>query len=226
MSEATQTQEQTLEQTLNRTDFGHMVFENRKAFFGFLIAILVAVIGYSIWKQTTHSSSMETAVKVFEFQTASWTPAKDGKTTPQDLVKAFEALDAKIQTAPTMVPLALEMGKFLYEKNFLAEADAILSKTAATKEPVGALFVNLQRAVVLEKLGKTDEAIAALEAIPTDAKNKDALLPAKVSIELGRLYLSKGEKGKAQTQFDSVISNYPNDPEAKLAKLYIAQIAR
>lgn len=226
MSEATQTQEQTLEQTLNKTDFGHMMYENRKTFFGILIAILVGVLGYTIWKQSTQSAALETSVKVFDFQTASWTPAKEGKSSPQDLVKAFEALDPKIQTSPSMIPLVLEMGKFLYEKNLYAEADSVLSKAAATKEPVGAFFISMQRAVILEKMGKTDDAISALEKINGDGKNKDLLMPAKVGVELGRLYLAKGEKGKAQTQFENVLSNYPNDSEAKLAKLYLGQIGR
>ncbi len=34
MSDVTQTQTQTLEQTLNKTDFGHVLYENRKIFFG------------------------------------------------------------------------------------------------------------------------------------------------------------------------------------------------
>ena len=226
MSEATQTQPQTLEATLNKTDFGHVLYENRKVFFAALIAVLISVTGYAIWKQTSHSSALETSVKVFEFQKGPWTAAKEGKATPQDLVKAFEGLDEKVQTSPAMIPLVLEMGKFLYEKNLLSEADAILSKSANIKEPVGAFFINLQRSVVLEKLGKIDEAISSLEKISGDAKNKEALLPGKVGVELGRLYLVKGEKGKAQSQFESVVSNYPNDPEAKLAKLYLSQITR
>lgn len=226
MSEATQSPSPTLEQTLNKTDFGHVLYENRKVFFGALIAVIVTVSGYTIWKQSAQSSALETSVKVFEFQKGAWTSTKDGKSTAQDLVKSFESLDASVQTSPAMIPLVLEMGKFLYEKNSLIEAEAILGKVSGTKEPVGAFFVNLQRSVILEKLGKTDEAISALEKISADPKNKDAFLPGKVGLELGRLYLAKGDKGKAQTQFEAVVSNFPNDPEAKLAKLYLGQITR
>jgi len=81
----------------------------------------------------------------------------------------------------------------------------------------------MQRVAVLEKMGKLDEAIAALEPL---AKNKDVLMPARVSVELGRLYLAKGEKGKAQTQFDYVMNTFPNDEQAKLAKLYLSQLAQ
>ena len=81
----------------------------------------------------------------------------------------------------------------------------------------------MQRYVVLEKLGKTDEAITTLENV---LKQEEAFMKPLVAVELGRLYLTKGEKGKAQTQFDYVISTFPNDEHAKLAKLYLAQMAK
>lgn len=222
MSEATQTQ--TLEQTLNKTDFGHVLYENRKAFLGLLVAILVAVAGWIFWKESQNSKALNVSVKVFEFQSNEWENAKAGKLSQEELLKVFNALDKDVQMAPVMIPVVLEIGKFLYEKGSYAEAEGILSKVDGTvKHPVTSFFVGMQRAVVLEKLGKTDEAITVLENL---SKTKDAIMPAKVSVELGRLYLAKGEKGKAQTQFDSVISTYPNDDQAKIAKLYLSQLSK
>lgn len=224
MAEATQAPQPTLEQTLNRTDLGHTIFEHRKTFFGILIAVLVGALGFVFWKQTQKSAALETSVKVFEFQSGAWANAKTGKTQPAELVKAFEGLDSKVQAAPVMLPIVLEMSKFLYEKGNFAEAEAILSKVSpVTKHPVSAFFVSMQRAVVLEKLGKLDEAIAVMEPL---AQNKEVVMPAKVSVELGRLYLAKGDKGKAQTQFDYVLNTFPNDEQAKLAKLYLSQMSK
>jgi predicted negative regulator of RcsB-dependent stress response len=222
MSEATQTP--TLEQTLNKTDLGHTIFENRKIFFGALIAVLIGATAYVGWKQTQKSSALNQSVKVFEFQSGPWAEAKAGKTGVPELVKAFEGLDENVRTAPVMLPVVLEMGKFLYEKGNYAEAETILSKIAdANKHPIATFFVGMQRVAVLEKLGKIDEAIKVLEPM---AQNKEVLMPAKVSIELGRLYLAKGEKAKAQSQFDYVISTFPNDEQAKLAKLYLSQLSK
>lgn len=221
MSEATQTP--TVEQTLNKTDLGHTIYEYRKVFFGLLIAVLVGATGYVGWQQSQKSSAMNNSVKVFEFQSGTWADAKAGKTAIPELVKAFEGLDEGVRSAPVMLPVVLEMGKFLYEKGNYAEAEAILSKVTDTKHPVSSFFVSMQRVAVLEKLGKTDEAIKVLEPL---AQNKEALMPAKVSNELGRLYVSKGEKAKAQTQFDYVINTFPNDEQAKIAKLYLSQISK
>ena len=221
MSETTQ--DQTIEQTLNKTDFGHMIFENRKVFFAAILAVLVVVTGYLVWKQVNHSQSLDQSVKVFEFQTGVWNDVKTGKTEVPQLITAFDGLDESVRTSPSMLPVALEIGKFLFDKGSFAEADSILAKVFGTKQPVAAFFIGMQRAVVLEKLGKTDEAIAILETL---SQNKEVLMPAKVFLELGRLYIAKGDKGKAQTQFDYIVSTYPNEEQAKLAKLYLAELAQ
>lgn len=219
MSEAVNSQ--TLEQSLNKTDFGHMIYENRKIFLAALIAVLVGSTAYIFWKQARDSKALNSSVKVFEFQSGPWADAKAGKLATPELIKTFEGLDENIRNAPVMIPVVLEMSKFLFEKGSVSEAEAILSKVGEVKHPVSAFFINLQKAVVYEKLGKTDEAIAALEKL---AQTKDGLMSARVSIELGRLYLIKGEKGKAQTQFDYVVSTFPNDEQAKVAKLYLSQL--
>lgn len=221
MSEATQTQ--TLEQTLNKTDLGHVIYEYRNIFFGVIIAILIGVTGFVLWRQTKTSAAMSNSLQVHEFESKTWAEAKSGKISPQELVKTFESLDEKVQNAPSMVPVALDMGKFLYDKAAYAEAEAVLKKiTPAVSHEVTSFFLNMQLAVVLEKNGKVDEAISVLEK---QAQVKDGLMTARVSLELGRLYLAKGEKGKAQSQFDYILTTYPNDNEAKLAKLYLVQLA-
>lgn len=222
MSEATQPS--TLEQSLNKTDFGHTIYEYRKILLALMIAVLVGVTGWVLWNESKKSDALTNSVKVFEFQTKVWADAQAGKIKPEDLAKSFNDLDNDVQTSPVMMPLALEMSKFLYEKNALAEAESVLAKIdGKITHPMGAFFIGMQRSVILEKMGNLDGAIASLEAL---AKNKDALMPAKVSVELARLFIAKGDKNKAQTQLDYVISTFPNDEQAKIAKLYKAQLAQ
>jgi predicted negative regulator of RcsB-dependent stress response len=220
MSDATQTQ--TLEQTLNKTDLGHIFFEYRKTIFSLLIAILVGTTGFTLWKQHQASEAEKISEKVFEFQSKTWTGTKEGKVAIPELMKVFEGLDKEVQQAPVMIPVALEIGKYLFDKEALNEAELVLSKVNSSNA-IAAFFVGTQRAVILEKLNKLPEAISVLEKI---AKDKDGLLSAKINLELGRLNLALGEKVKAQTHFDYVLSTFPNDEHAKLAKLYLAKLAQ
>ena len=224
MTEATQTQNQTeLEQTLNKTDLGHMIYEYRKIFFALVALVLIGATGYAIYRQAKHSSALNHSVKVFEFQSKIWAEAKTGKIPPADLAKSFQNLDKDVQASPIMLPVVLEMGKFLFEKEAYTEAESILTIASThNKNPIASFFVNTQKAVVLEKLGKTDEAITVYENL---AKEKEVLMAPRISLELGRLYLAKGEKAKAQTQFDYILNTFPNDDQAKLAKLYLAKLA-
>lgn len=218
MSEATQTQ--TLEQTFNKTDLGHLIYEYRKLMFALIAAVLVGVMGYALWKQSQKSQAEAVSSKVFEFQSKTWASVKEGKLAATELPKVFEALDQEVKNAPVMIPLALEMGKYLFDKGQLIEADMILSKLNSN-QPIAQYFIATQRAVILEKLNKIPEAILALEQA---AKNKDALMAAKLNLELGRLNFLNGEKGKAQTHFEYVLSTFPNDDLAKLAKLYMGKM--
>ncbi len=220
MSEVVETQ--TLEQSLNKTDLGHTIYENRKLFTIMVLAVVIGTIGYVVWKQSTHSAAQEASVKVFDFQTKVWTEAKANKITSEDLMKSYNELSDDVKSATLMLPVAMEMSKFFYDQNKLVEANTVLAAFNISKiSPATGTFVAFQRSVVLEAEGKIDEAVAVLKSI---AQNKDALFKPKLFLELGRLSLAKGDKVEAKTNLDYVVSNYPNDEYAKLAKLYLSEI--
>ncbi len=221
MAEATQAADQ-IEQQLDKTDFGHFVYTYRKLLLAVFVAIVLGATGYLLWKQSKESSALKRADEVYTFASTSWAEAKSGKLTPEVLVKNFNSLPDDVRQAPSMVPVVLEMGNFLADKGLFSEANEIL-KSASGLDELGNYFIGMQRVVILEKLGQDDEAISILEGL--NAK-KGLPLPQKVSLELGRFYMKKGDKGKAQSQFQEVISSYPNDDYAKIAKLYLIQLGK
>lgn len=224
MSEATQ----TLEQTLNRTDLGHIIYEKRKLFFIILFLILAGATGLLLWKQNLKSIALKNSLKVFQFQTDVWSNVKEDKKTVEELIKDFSNLDVNVKTSPAMVPLLLEMGKYLYEKGQVLEADQLLAQVQGKiQSPLSSAFITLQRVVILEKLEKIDEAISLLEPLAQQGETSHpGLMPAKISLDLARLYIAKGEKGKAQTQLDYISNTFPNDEYAKLAKLYLQRLGQ
>lgn len=213
---------QTLEQTLNKTDLGHTIFEYRKTLLVVLVLILGSTIGFVVWKQLKQSAEQQAAIQVFDFQSKVWNEAKISKLSTDDLMKSYRGLSQDVKKATLMLPLSLEMSKFLYDQNKLVEADEVLNSfQVGSGSAVTGTFIAFQRSVILEGLGKTDEAISLLETV---AQNKDSILKPKLYLEIGRLALAKGDKTKAKTNFDYVISNFPNDEYAKLAKLYLAEV--
>lgn len=216
-------QSQTIEQAMNKTDLGHALYENRKTFVIVVVALLLGVTAFFSWKKIQAGKAHDAAKEAFEFQNGAWTEAKLGKRSGADLVKAFGELDSSVRSSAVVLPLALEMSKFLTDKGEFTEANEVLALVPEMANPTANFFLGMQKAVTLEKVGKTDEAIAVLEKL---VAQKDALVPGAVAVDLGRLYLAKGEKGKAQTQFDYVINTYPNDEAAKVAKLYLAEISK
>ena len=218
MSETTSSQE--LEATLNKTDLGHIVYEKRKAIVAFIIALLVAVLGWMSVKSIKTNQEMKNSEMVFNFQNDVWNQVKAGKMSSDELLSKFESLDSAAKSSASIIPLALEVSKFLVEKNEADKAEKFLSQVQPGND-IGKFFVVHQRAVLLEKLNKIDEAIELVKSLKT---KKDALMPAHLELLLGRLYMVKGDSQNAKATLEGVINTYPNDEEAKLAKLYLGEV--
>lgn len=218
MSETTPTQ--SLEETLNKTDLGHMIYEKKNLIGALLVAILVGAIGWMSVSNIKLSQKRKGSQQVFDFQNETWEKVKAGSLTPDDLVSKFEVLEDSAKSSAAMIPLALEISKFLSEKEAYESALSILNGVK-NSNPLINFFIVHQRAILLEKTGKTDEAIGAIEEAK---KSKDALMPAHLELELGRLHFAKQDFNQAKAIFESIINTYPNDEEAKLAKLYLGEI--
>lgn len=218
MSETTPSQ--SLEETLNKTDLGHVIYEKRYLIGAILVAILVGVIGWMSVTKYKASQELKGSELVFNFQNETWEKVKAGQLSTDELISRFSSLDDIAKSSASMISLALEMSKFLAEKG---EADKAINLLRGLKAPndLSKFFVAHQKAVLLETAGKVDEAIAVIEDVK---KTKDLLMPAHLELFLGRLYLVKRDLNQAKSIFQSIIDTYPHEEEAKLAKLYLGEI--
>lgn len=218
MSETTTSQE--LEATLNKTDLGHIVYEKRKLIMTLLGALLVIILGWVSMKSIRSGQATKGSEAVFHFQNDVWAQVKAGKMTTDEMMTKYEALDSGAKSSASMLPLALEVSKFLVEKNEAEKAEKFLAEVKPSNE-IGQFFIVHQRAMLLEKLNKVGEAIGLVKGLKT---KKEGIMPAHLELLLGRLYMVQGNSQEAKVTLEGVINNYPNDEEAKLAKLYLGEV--
>lgn len=225
MAETTLPQEttQTLEESLNKTDFGHWVFEHRKAFIGAILATFVLASGWLLYRQYAFKAARELSGVVHQFEQSALTELRSGKMTTADFMTKFNALDAATKGAPAMLPVALEAANLMNGKNEVAEAATLLEAVVTNLKTTSPLYVFVvpSYSAILEKNGKVVEAAKAWDDYI--AGGHKVILP-KAYLELGRLNLLQGQKDKAKTNFDYIVANYPNDELAKLARLYLQQL--
>jgi len=221
MAEVMDTQTQTLEETLNKTDLGHVFYENRRLFLGFIVLILLGALSWAGWSKYQESVAQERSLQVFTFQQKVWEEAKTGKMSPEEFMTKFKALNKDLKSSSLMAPLVLEMSKHFLDKGSLEASMLVLEDAVGAKtHPVFAYFIKSQKMVILEK----NKDLKAALAIAQELKDtKDNIFPAKALLHLGRLHLLNGDKEKAKSEWQNLVATYPNDEEAKMAKIYLSE---
>ncbi len=215
--------EATLQQTLDKTDFGHWMFEHRKSF---IAAVVVAFVGASavlLFKQYQNKKAQEHSAEVAQFEMTVAAELRAGKVAPTDFATKYQALAPEVKASPSMLPVALLTATYLDGKGESVMAESVLGdvvNSIGAKSPLYVLVAH-SYAALAEKNGKADEAIKTLEAYIAEGHK---VMLTKAYLDLGRLYLAKGDNAKAKTNFDYIIANAPNDELAKMARMYLQQV--
>lgn len=216
-------QDGTLEDSLNKTDMGHWLYEHRKSFMAAVAVVLVGTFGYVIWKQQKAAEINKLSEKVHQFEVTAVADLKAKKLTPADFMAKFSALDKNLQTTPAMVPVAVDAATALRTIGDAVRAQEVLKPLAEGVKPSSPafLFVAFNYAALAETNGQTDEAIRVLESYVASGHK---VFLTKAYLDLGRLYIMKKDEAKAKKNLDYIISNHPNDELAKLARLYLQRL--
>ncbi len=219
----TQAPEATLQQTLDKTDFGHWMFEHRKSFIAAVVVAFVGASGVLLFKQYQHKKAQERSAEVAQFDMAVAAELRAGKVTPVEFDSKYKALSSDVKASPSMLPVALQTAAYLDGKGESAMAEGVLKDVVTAIGAKSPLYVLVAHsyAALAEKNGKADEAIKTLEAYIAEGHK---IMITKAYLDLGRLYLAKNDTAKAKTNFDYIIANHPNDELAKMARMYLQQI--
>ena len=215
----------TLEQSLNKTDMGHWIYEHRKSFIAAIAVVLVGTIGFVGYKQQQKAELGRLSDQVSKFESTAVADLKAKKMPAAEFVASFKALDSKLQTTPSMVPVAIDSAAALREMGETKAAQEILKPMVSDKglkaSSAAYMFVALNYAALAESNGESDEAIRVLEAYVASGHK---VFLTKAYLDLGRLYLAKKDTARAKTNLDYIVNNHPNDEMAKLARLYLQRL--
>lgn len=218
---ATQEQAQTLDETLNKTDFGQVVNENKKPIIVIGILILVGAIAYSFISHNSNANRKDNLAQVYKINTTAFDAYVSGNIDSSILMKKIKEISPELVAHPNLMPNFLAaLNKLETEKQISDEYVAIAMDWVNRIPKASFLYLlsALRVSAIAEDAGKRAVAIELLEKAIV---KKDGLLQDKVRFELGRMYKESGDDVKAKENFDVLVNEYPNSEFATYAKYYL-----
>lgn len=226
MAQDTQAAQQglNLDDTLNKSDFGTFVNQNKKPIlvsFGIAV-ILVCIISFIKYqKDQTHTNRLNS---IYEVNQTVFTPYLEDKINNDEYITKFNTLSDDLFGIETIVPLVMQGADKLAENNEIEAATTQLKKVvgAIGKNHSLAKFIHIQLGALYEDLGKFDEALKTYETLATTTSK--GALQGKIYLDLARMYQKNSMNDKARQNFEFVIKNHSDSEYARLAKLYLEQM--
>ena len=217
--------EHEVEETLEKTNLGHMINENKNLILTLGAILLAVIVGVSIYKSQAKKSLDAELQTLYKFRSGALADFQQKKINSDAFVKKFNALDAKAQANAGYIGLAVASADALISQNDTTTAIAILEGALEKLNANSYSFqlVSHQLATLYEDAGRADDAIATLEKMIT---GKYKILLSKVYFDLGRLYLAKGDLNKAKNNFEYVVNGFSKDKLSDYSKLYLQEIEK
>ncbi len=218
----TTTPNRNINQIMDNGDVATLVTKNKNALLAIVIAILVAVIGFGLYSTLADKSKAALNTKIYAFETETlktWNEKSD----PKVMVEGIKNLHKESGNYLGLIPLVIKASDLLVGQNHLAEALEILTiGQKVSNNNYASYFILSRLAVVYEDLGQDDRAIDTLVKMNSQSVK---IFEGKNYLDLGRLYLKKGDKEKAKASFTFVVEKAKDETEfVKIAKLYLATL--
>ncbi|MDD0853253.1 tetratricopeptide repeat protein [Halobacteriovorax sp. GB3] len=221
MNATTGTTGGTLEGELQQTELGSFVSKNKGFVVGLIVLAIVAIFGYGIFSIQKNKSDEVKADKVAAFTTTFAKNYTDKKIDAAQLSKAYQELVSEVGSFVGLTPVTISLSDQLVKNNEKEMALSFLEKLNDVSSSTARFFIDTRLAALYEDMGKVDMAIASLEKVNQGGLK---LLEEKIYLDLGRLYMAKGDKEKARASFDYIKKNLAQDEYKKLADIYLSKL--
>src|SRR5690606_36457080 len=165
MNESTQDFSKELNKTLESTELGHIINENKNIVIVSGIVVLLAIIAFSFYKYQQNDSLEAKLADTYAFQKEVVTPYVEDKMTETEFMQKFETLPTHILETEAFLPIALKVTHKMADAGKNADALNIL-KTYYGKISSNTLahyLLAVNYAAYLEDAGQGQEAISILE---------------------------------------------------------------
>lgn len=188
-------------------------------FLGIFVVGLIAIIAYGVI-----SSSKEKAVKAglaeIDAVTTEYAELKIAETTDtakeDALLARAQAIADKNNPAVVKVRAQMVIAEIQFDrKNFEAARTAWLAAAEADKKSYTYGLCNYQCGICSEELGDLDNAVAYLK---TAAESEGFAVVPRVLFNIGRIEETRGNFDKAVESYKKLVTDYPSDQWASLAK--------
>src|SRR5690554_2881540 len=176
---------QTLDETLNKTELGHLINENKNAILAAIGIALTLIVIFSVYRHLSNEKKADLLNQSYAFQTSVLEPYFQGE---MDAAQAAQRLQNMDKDLVGNVNLAAGVFQAVDKLAADAENEAAIAVLESWYERLRSdsfvsLVAGLKLAPLYENAGQADKAIATYESL---LKNNRELLESRIYFELGR----------------------------------------
>lgn len=214
---------QTLDQTLNKTDFGKILQDNKKPLLAGLIALIVLALGLNLYLKSQKKETQEDLASLYQFRSTQFEPFQKGELKFEEFKKSLDALRTDLIASPLAISLVSDIAVEFQKKDQNAAAIELLNKARGNINPsdLGYALLSLKLVTLYENTTAFDKATTVLQDL---LKSGHKTVQDKIYFDLARNYFYLNNKDEAKKNFNYVIDNFGEGEFAKLSKLYLEKL--
>jgi predicted negative regulator of RcsB-dependent stress response len=211
-----------IDQVLSQTDMGEWIAKNKTIVIVFLVVIIGGIFAWGGYSNLASKRAQEHAATIYAFQEGVYTGLIDKKVQPKEFVEKYLALEAKVSGFEGLAPVLIKAAGHLKDQGATLEVIQILEPGIKSfKTPILVNVISIHLAVAYEDNKEYGKAIEVLENLNSSSLK---LMEDKIYLDLGRLYLSSGNKEKAKVNLQYLVDNGSDAEFMKIARLYLEDI--